>query len=150
MATKASEPARLTVWGLAAEAGLAGFAITKQSKHPAETEAFLRWLTSSEAGVTMLYEQGNFPTYKPVLNSDTVQNKEDPFFGGQKLAPIFLKSGEGIPMDYQVGPFYDVVQTKQIEAVGQALQKQITLPEAMTKMQADLVTHATDQGYTVK
>jgi multiple sugar transport system substrate-binding protein len=133
-----------------AEAGLAGFAITKQSKHPAETEAFLRWLTSSEQGVTMLYEQGNFPTYKPVLNSDAVQNKEDEFFGGQKLAQIFLKSGEGIPMDYQFGPFYDVVQTKQIEAVGQALQKQTTLPEAMTKMQADLVTYATDQGYTVK
>lgn len=132
-----------------AEAGLAGFAITKQSKHPAETEAFIRWLTTSEESVKLLYSQGNFPTYQPVLMSDEVQNQEWKYFGGQKLAQIFLKSGEGISA-IDPGPFADVVQSKQIEAVGQALQKQTTLPKAMTQMQTDLIAYAKDQGYTVK
>ena len=132
-----------------AEAGLAGFAITKQSKHPAETEAFLRWLTSSEESVKLLYAQGNFPTYKPVLMSDEVQNQEWEFFGNQKLAPLFLESGEGIKA-VDPGPFADVAQAKQIEAVGLALQNQTTLPKAMAQMQEDLVAYAKDQGYTVK
>lgn len=132
-----------------AEAGLAGFAITNQSKHPAETEEFLRWLTSSEESVTILTAQGNFPTFKPVLFSDEVQNSEAEFFGGQQLAPIFLESGEGIRQDYEFGPFMDVVATLGIDAVGQALQNETTLPAAMAKMQSDLVTYATDQGYTV-
>ncbi|PZU44526.1 MAG: hypothetical protein DI566_12240 [Microbacterium sp.] len=132
-----------------AEAGLAGFAITKQSQHPAETEAFIRWLSSSEESVKLLYAQGNFPTFKPVLESDEVQNQKWPFFGDQQLAQIFLKSGEGItPVD--PGPFADVAQAKQIEAVGLALQNQTTLPKAMSQMQEDLVAYAKDQGYTVK
>lgn len=133
-----------------AEAGLAGFAITKQSAHPAETEAFIRWLTSTDEAVSLLYQQGNFPSFIPVLSSDAVQNAKDDYFGGEELAQIFQKSGEGISADYGFGPFYDVVQTKQIEAVGLALQNQTTLPAAMTKMQDDLVTYAKDQGYTVK
>lgn len=132
-----------------AEAGLAGFAITKQSEHPAETEAFIRWLTNSEESVKMLYAQGNFPTYKPVLTSDEVQNQESEFFGGQKLAPIFMESGEGITA-VDPGPFADVAQSMQIEAVGQALQNQTTLPKGMAQMQDDLVAYAKDQGYTVK
>lgn len=133
-----------------AEAGLAGFAITKQSKHPVETEAFIRWLTSTKESVTMLYQQGNFPTYKPVLDSPAVQDAASAYFGGQKLTPIFLKSGEGISESYQFGPFYDVVQSQQDQAIGQALQSQTTLPKAMTKMQSDLAAYAKAQGYTVK
>ena len=107
-----------------AEAGLAGWAITKQSQHPAETEAFIRWFTTTEEGVAISTAQGNFPTFKPVLFSDEVQNAESEFFGGQQLAPIFLESGEGIPQDYGFGPFMDVVATFGIDAVGQALQNQ--------------------------
>lgn len=132
-----------------AEAGLAGFAITKQSQHPVETEAFIRWLTMTEESVKMLYAQGNFPTFKPVLMSDEVQNQEWEFFGGQQLAQIFLQSGEGITA-VDPGPFADVAQAKQIEAVGLALQNQTTLPAAMAQMQEDLVAYAKDQGYTVK
>ena len=97
----------------------------------------------------MLYAQGNFPTYKPVLTSDEVQNQESEFFGGQKLAPIFMESGEGITA-VDPGPFADVAQSMQIEAVGQALQNQSTLPKGMAQMQDDLVAYAKDQGYTVK
>ncbi len=132
-----------------AEAGLAGFAITKQSQHPVETEAFIRWLTMTEDSVKILYEQGNFPTYKPVLMSDAVQNQEWKFFGNQKLAQIFLKSGDGIKA-VDPGPFADVAQAKQIESVGLALQNKTTLPKAMSQMQDDLVAYAKDQGYTVK
>jgi multiple sugar transport system substrate-binding protein len=134
-----------------ADAGLAGYAITKQSKHARAAADFIQWLTSSDEAVKMLHEkQSQFPSFKPVLESDALLSETDPYFGDQQINKLFAESAKGIVAGYEYGPFYDYTLSTLTQAIGQALQKQADLPSSMTSVQGDLEKYATDQGYTVK
>jgi multiple sugar transport system substrate-binding protein len=134
-----------------ADAGLAGYSVTKQSKHPKETADFLFWLNASKEGMQMLHSlQNDFPTYKPVLESPDFASEKSAYFGDQQINQVFIKSQEGVSPSYQYSPFHDYVLAQLTDALGVVLQGNQTLAQAMTKLQSTFVTYAKQQGFTVK
>ena len=134
-----------------ADAGFAVMAIPKLSTNQAAAADFAKWVTGTDEGVGSLHDiQILFPTYKPLLESEELANEANPYFGDQKINQEFITAGKGIDYTYEYGPFWDYATSLQDQAVGQAMQGQVKLPDAMTTIQDQLVQYATDQGYTVK
>lgn len=134
-----------------ADAGFAVLAIPKLSTNQAAAADFAKWVTGTDEGVQSLHDiQVLFPTYKPLLDSPKLADEQNAFFGNQQINKEFIAAGKGIDYTYDYGPFYDYATGLQDQAVGQAMQGQVKLPEAMTTIQQQLVQYAQDQGYTVK
>ena len=133
-----------------ADAGLAGYAVTPQSKHPKATYDFIKWLGATNTGVTMQHSiQNFFPTYQPVLASDSFLNEKSDFFGGQQVNKEFVKAAEGVDPTQQFSPFGDYFDAQLDSAIPAAAAGTTTVPQALDKLQTAYVNYAKAQGFTV-
>ena len=133
-----------------ADAGLAGYAVTPQSTHPQATYDFIKWLGATDTGVSMQHTVQNFfPTYKPVLSSSPFLNEPSAFFGGQKVNPLFVEAADGVDPTQQFSPLGDYLDAELDSYIPAAASDQITVLQALDKLQAAYVAYAKAQGFTV-
>lgn len=66
--------------------------VTKQSQHPAEAAALVKFLTSPASETYVFKHTGNLPSEVPVLKSKAVQTFRNPFFSNAKVGKIFATS----------------------------------------------------------
>jgi lactose/L-arabinose transport system substrate-binding protein len=77
--------------------GGSNLAIPAQAKNPNLAASFISYaLADADSQVSLMKNEGLFPSYLPALKNDYFQ-QEDPYFGGQKVYGLFAKETENIP-----------------------------------------------------
>jgi cellobiose transport system substrate-binding protein len=85
-------------WNIASVPGGGGnwggsfLTVTKQSQHPTEAAALVKFLTSPASELYVFKHTGNLPSEVPVLKSKAVQKFRNPFFSNAPVGKIFATS----------------------------------------------------------
>ena len=77
--------------------GGSGLAVPSQAKNPQLAAAFVAYaLATASSQVSMMKNEGLFPSYLPALKDDFF-SQPDPYFGGQKAYELFAEQTAKIP-----------------------------------------------------
>jgi multiple sugar transport system substrate-binding protein len=126
-------------------------AVMAATTHPAEADAFARWL-NTDPGPTLGLANGPAGLF-PVTNA-TLENPEwtdftSDFWGGQKLHEVTAEAAAAVDTTFQWSPFTDVVYQTFAGLVPDVMAGQSTLVQAMQSLQDTVTQYATEQGFTV-
>jgi ABC-type glycerol-3-phosphate transport system substrate-binding protein len=66
--------------------------IPRQARHPDEAAQWIEFVAASRAGQEAIYRNGQWPAFKPVLDSAAVK-QGDPYLGGQVWADVLAQQG---------------------------------------------------------
>ncbi|WP_164999724.1 ABC transporter substrate-binding protein [Bifidobacterium pullorum] len=130
--------------------GGSSLAVTTQAKHTEAAAKVAMGLYSDDESWNIAIEKGSmYPSAKKVLESDEFLNREDAFYGGQKvneiLAPI-ASSYKGFNYTPFQSKAYELQQPLLLEAVKEGADVDSTLKEIDTQV----TDYAEQQGYTIK
>jgi cellobiose transport system substrate-binding protein len=90
--------------------------VTKQSQHPTEAAALVKFLTSPASETYVFKHTGNLSSEIPVLKSKTVQKFRNPYFSNAPVGKIF--AGSALKLKPQIlGPHQGDFQTDATNAV---------------------------------
>ncbi|WP_454048962.1 ABC transporter substrate-binding protein [Cellulomonas sp. Marseille-Q8402] len=132
-------------WGGSTDAVLAS------SENPIAAAELATWInTAEEPALKFATEQFLFPAYDPVLENPTFIDQESAFYGGEQVNQIFADISETVTPDFGWLPFMDYVYSSYEETVGKAFADRTELQPALEAWEADLVSYAEDQGFTVE
>jgi cellobiose transport system substrate-binding protein len=97
--------------------------VTKQSQHPAEAAALVKFLTSPASETYVFKHTGNLSSEIPVLKSSAVQKFKNPYFSNAPVGKIFANSA--LKLKPQIlGPHQGDYQTDATNAVQRVEQHQ--------------------------
>lgn len=126
-------------------------AVTTQSKNPQAATDFAIWLnTNKEATAAFVQQQSLFPTTTATLSDPVITNATSTFFGGQQVNKLYGQTSAQINTSFQWSPFTDYVYSQWINDFGKAINGSTSYEQAMHKLQTDVTSYATSQGFTVK
>ncbi|NEA56314.1 carbohydrate ABC transporter substrate-binding protein [Streptomyces sp. SID13666] len=94
-------PANTAKWDIAAapESGNWGGAflsVPKAGKHTAEATALAAWLTAPEQQAKVFAKNGNIPSTKAGLDSPTVTDATNPYFGTAPIGKVYTAIAKGV------------------------------------------------------
>jgi cellobiose transport system substrate-binding protein len=102
--------------------------VTKQSQHPAEAAALVKFLTSPKSETYVFKHTGNLPSEVPVLKSKTVRKFRNPYFSNAPVGKIFANSALKLKPQ-PLGPHQGDFQTASTNAI-QRVEQHIQSPKA--------------------
>ena len=128
------------------------YAVTAQSKHPAEAAELVKFATTTPELVKGIVAAGKyvFVPFKPLYEDPAWQDEKYPFYGPQRPNRVFAEAAKHVDGGFQWGPFADYVRTQGDKYMGAALQDGGSIANVLHKLQADVVDYARRQGYTVE
>lgn len=140
-------------WDAAARAsgniGGSIMAVPAGSPNPQGGADFVRFMMT-DPGMLKTYVDNNLmPSVASVLETPEYIDAGVELFGGQKARPIFKDSAAIVDPSFQWSPFQDFADQILTEELGTAAAGQGTLVEAIDRVQEQVVTFATQQGFTV-
>lgn len=132
-------------WGGSTDAVLAS------SEHPIAAAELAKWInTAQEPALKLATEQFLFPAYDKVLEDPAFIDQKSEFYGGEQVNQTFAEISQTVTPDFGWLPFMDYVYSSYEETVGKAFADRTELQPALEAWQADLVSYAEDQGFTVE
>ncbi|WUL64005.1 ABC transporter substrate-binding protein [Amycolatopsis sp. NBC_00345] len=78
--------------------------VPTQSKHPREAAELAAWLTAPEQQIKAFEAKGNFPSQVKALQSPTLLNSTDAYFGGAKVGELFAEQAKKVTKAQYKGP----------------------------------------------
>lgn len=130
--------------------GGSSLAVTAQAKHTEAAAKVAMGLYSDDESWNIAIEKGSmYPSAVKVLQSDDFLNREDAFYGGQKINEILSK----IAKDYKgfdYTPFQSKAYDEQSTPLLDAVKKDVDVDSTLKKIDTTLKDYAKQQGYTVK
>lgn len=126
-------------------------AVTAASTHPAEAEAFDRWLNTDPAATLALANgtAGLFPVTVATIADPAWADFTSDFWGGQKLHQVTGEAAAQVDVNFQWSPFTDFVYQTYASELTNVMGGSSTLVQAMANLQTQATQYATDQGFTV-
>ncbi|MEU4565378.1 extracellular solute-binding protein [Micromonospora sp. NPDC023956] len=130
--------------------GGSSFAVTDQTKHPEQATRVAMEIfgANRDAWKIGIDEAFLFPTATPILEWDYFRTKEYAFFGGQKVNEVFVPAYNGIE-EFAWSPFNSYSFNQLTTALGQAVEKKTSWPDALGTVQQNVTTYASKQGFKV-
>lgn len=126
-------------------------AVLTSSENPIAAAELATWInTAEEPALKFATEQFLFPAYDPVLENPAFIDQESEFYGGEQVNQIFAEISQTVTPDFGWLPFMDYVYSSYEETVGKAFADRTELQPALEAWEADLVSYAEDQGFTVE
>ncbi|MEU3459492.1 sugar ABC transporter substrate-binding protein [Streptomyces sp. NPDC006733] len=132
-----------------AENGGSSLALTEASGNKKLAYAFLRYATV-DAGAQSRVDAGAFPATTRQLDSPAFQNKQDPYFGNQKINQVLAQSAAQVAPGWSYLPFQVYANSVFNDTVGKAYVSGTTLDSGLKAWQDASLKYAKDQGFTVK
>ncbi|TFD94146.1 extracellular solute-binding protein [Cryobacterium lactosi] len=103
-----------------------------------------------ESAMRLATEQFLFPPQVSVLEDPAFVDQESEFYGGQKVNELFAEISQTVDTDFQWLPYMDYVYSSYEDTVGTVIADKGDISGALDVWQDQLVTYATDQGFTVE
>ncbi|MCG2802474.1 MAG: extracellular solute-binding protein, partial [Cellulomonas sp.] len=132
-----------------AENGGSSEAVVKQSANPALAAAFLRWLNSDEASISVFLASGGFPATTADLESSDFQGQESAYFGGQKINEVIVDSSKHVASGWQYLPWQSYANSIFSDTVGQAFLNHTDINAGLKAWQEQNASYGKEQGFTV-
>lgn len=132
-----------------AENGGGAQSVTKQSQNPALAAAFLRWLNSDDASLSIFTKEGGFPSTVAQLNDPAFLSYSDPYFGGQQINQVLSQAASAPSSPWQYLPYQVYANSIFGDTVGQAYTNKSDLNAALQAWQQKLVDYGNQQGFQV-
>lgn len=133
-----------------AENGGGGQVVLKDSENPALAAAFVRWINSDPAGVSVFLEAGGFPSTVADLESEEFLNAAPEYFGGQKINEVLVQASREVPEGWEYLPYQAYAISIFGDTVGQAYEQGTDLNEGLVSWQEQLVEYGDQQGFTIE
>lgn len=133
-----------------AEWGGSAYTVTAQSENPEAAAEFVIWVNHEREPYLLLNElTGSFPVLKEF--ADDADFLADPFefFGDQDINTLFAEELRAVPRDWQWSPFQGTVGQVVSEQTLAAQDGSVSVDEALANIQAELVSYAQDQGFSI-
>ncbi len=125
-------------------------AVMSKTKYPAASAAFAMFMMTDPASVQMFSEtQFLFPSVKAELARPAYIDQKLPFYGGQQVNKVFAAISDTVNKDFQWDPFHDYLSTAAQNTFGKAMIAKKGIAASLDALQANLVTYAKQQGFTV-
>ena len=126
-------------------------AVMSKTQHPAAAAAFAKFMMTDPTSVQMFSEtQFLFPSVKAELARPAYIDQKLPFYGGQQVNKIFADISKTVATDFEWDPFHDYLSTAAQNTYGAAMIKKKGIAASLDALQANLVSYAKAQGFTVK
>ncbi|QNA77531.1 extracellular solute-binding protein [Streptomyces sp. So13.3] len=132
-----------------AENGGSSLALTEASANKKLAYAFLQYATVN-AGAQSRVDAGAFPATTKQLNSPAFLDKQDPYFGNQKINQVLAQSATQVAPGWSYLPFQVYANSVFNDTVGKAYVSGTTLDSGLKAWQEASLKYAKDQGFTVK
>lgn len=132
-------------WGGSSDAVLAS---SKNKIAAYELAKFIN--NDEESAMRLATEQFLFPPQVSVLEDPAFVDQESEFYGGQKVNELFAEISQTVDTDFQWLPYMDFVYSSYEDTVGTVIADKGDISAALDVWQDQLVTYATDQGFTVE
>lgn len=128
--------------------------VTAQSKNKEAAVLFSLWLNLSQSAISNNWTNGGlFPASDAGLDFAVLKDKtKNPskFFGGQDLSAVYAKASRGVNVDFQWAPWQPFVDSNFSKQMDAMLKGKLTPDQALDAWQAESMSEAKKQGYTVK
>lgn len=126
------------------------YPVFKQSKHPAEAAKFAEWLTATDASWNIVKTPPSslFPTYTPLLQSDSFKKLTYPVSGKSHPNVVFAESAKHLA-PIQWPPFMPQALSQAATTFGRVETGKSTVPQAFQTFQGQMVKYAKAQGFKV-
>ena len=118
--------------------------IPKESEHPEEAYAFIRWLSDEEQQLEMFRTSNIFPAVSELYDRPEINNKRDGFFMGAPVGELLSDAAKRVrpvyegPYQYLVNDYMDVALTNVEEGL-------LTGDQAWEQAMADIKQVLTDK-----
>jgi multiple sugar transport system substrate-binding protein len=132
-----------------AENGGSSLAVMQASANKKLAYAFLKYVSVDE-GVKTRLDAGSFPSTTKEINSPEFQNKEDPYFGGQKLNQVLAQSANQVTPGWSYLPFQVYANSIFNDTVGKAYVSGTTLQDGLKAWQDSSIKYGQQQGFTIQ
>ncbi|MEA9985619.1 MULTISPECIES: ABC transporter substrate-binding protein [Subtercola] len=130
--------------------GGSSLAVVKGTPHAAEAAEFVKWFGGSDASWKILSGDvgGAFPSYLPLLNDTTFQNKTLPITGSTTPNSTFATAAKSVE-NPQWPPIMTAALTQWTSTFAGVVNGDQTLQQAFATFQDQMTTYAKSQGFTV-
>ncbi|MFB9249552.1 ABC transporter substrate-binding protein [Sphaerisporangium melleum] len=132
-----------------AENGGSSLAIPEAGANKALAYAFVKYANVDE-GVKTRVDGGAFPATTAQLQDTAFQNKEFPYFGGQKVNEVLAQSAAQVVTGWSYLPFQVYANSVFNDTVGKAYTSATTLQDGLKAWQDASVKYGQEQGFTIK
>lgn len=123
--------------------------VTAKSSHPIQAAVFAQWLNTDPAATTVLTNNlALFPATFQQTADTAWLDREDPFFGGQKVNALWAEIAEKSTATKE-SPLGSYVNQALQDTVSVALANGAPFEPAYAELQRKIVEYATSQGFTV-
>ncbi|WP_088103210.1 ABC transporter substrate-binding protein [Halalkalibacter urbisdiaboli] len=90
--------------------------IPKQSEHPEEAYALIKWLLSPEQQLVTFQNNGNFPSTPSIYESEDLQNFTSEYYSGAPLGQLFGEAAKEVKLVHE-GPASIQIEEAILDAV---------------------------------
>jgi multiple sugar transport system substrate-binding protein len=130
------------------ENGGSSLAIPKAGSNKELAYAFIKYAATGEGAQTRT-DGGAFPATKAQLDSAEFQNKEFPYFGGQKVNEVLAQSANQVVGGWSYLPFQVYANSVYGDTAGKAYLGERTLQEGLVAWQDASIKYGREQGFTI-
>lgn len=126
-------------------------AVTAASDHPAEAEAFARWL-NADAAVTLELTgppANLFPVTQSTLSDPAWTDFAPEYWGAEQTHQVMAEGAQQVDTSFAWSPFTDFVYTTFNTLLADVRAGNMTFVDALAALDEQSTAFATDQGFTV-
>lgn len=123
-------------------------AVMKGTKHVQAAVEFARWLTTDPTAFTLAYKNSGF--YPATVDGASMAqySTPDPFFGGEKVGPVYAEAASQVDTSWQWGPVMTSLNTRFQDALPDSVRA--GSPDAMLdSIQNATVSEMKSSGFSV-
>lgn len=107
--------------------------VPTQSKYPEQAKALAAWITAPEQQIAAFKDGSAFPSRTQALESPSLQEVVNPYFGDAKVGAIYADRSKAITTVIYKGPHYLAIDTAAINAMTRVESGQQTVDEGWTQ-----------------
>ncbi|WP_454855759.1 ABC transporter substrate-binding protein [Promicromonospora soli] len=125
--------------------------VLNQSDNPIPAAELARWINvEHDPALRFATEQFLFPAWNEILQDPEWLDQEAEFYGGQQVDKLFAEISGTVSTDMQWLPFMDFAYSAFNETLGDAISQRGDMSAGLEAWQAELVSYAESQGFTVE
>jgi multiple sugar transport system substrate-binding protein len=125
--------------------------VLNQTDSPIQAAELARWINvEPEPALRFATEQFLFPASTEILQDPEWVEQESEFYGGEQVNKLFADISGTVPTDMQWLPFMDFAYSAYTETLGDAISQRGDMIAGLEAWQAQLVSYAESQGFTVQ
>ena len=123
-------------------------AVMKGTKHAQAAVEFAQWLTTDPTALKLAYKNSGF--YPATLNGANMSeySTPDPFFGGQKVGPVYAQAASQVDSSWQWGPVMTTLNTNLQDALPASVRAG-SADSMLDAIQTKTVSDMSAAGFTV-